>query len=45
MCNKAVDDFLQALKFVLDWFVTNKTIKKLHVLFADDYILFFGIRF
>ena len=42
MCDKAVDDFLPALKFVPDWFVTSKLIKKLHnAPFADDYILFF----
>ena len=29
MCNKIVDDSLAALKFVSDWFVTNKMIKKL----------------
>ena len=27
MCKKAVDDFLPVLKFILDWFVTNKIIK------------------
>ena len=42
MCNKGVDDFLPALKFVPDWFVTGKIIKKLlTVLYADDNILFF----
>ena len=29
MCNKIVDDFLAALKFVSDWFVTSKMIKNL----------------
>ena len=29
MCHKAVDDCLAALKFVPNWFVTNKMIKKL----------------
>ena len=29
MCNKAVDDFLSALKFVLDCLVPSKIIKKL----------------
>ena len=29
MCNKAIDDFLPALKFVPYWFVTSKMIKKL----------------
>ena len=42
MCNKAVDDFLPALKFVSDWFVTNKMIKKLlTALYAEDNVLFF----
>ena len=26
LCDKAVDDFLPTLKFILDWFVTNKII-------------------
>ena len=29
MCDQAVDDFLSALKFVPDWFVAGKMIKKL----------------
>ena len=42
MCDKAVDDFLPALKFVPNWFVISKMVKKLdHVLFANDDILFF----
>ena len=42
MCDKALDDFLPALKFVLDWFVKRKMIKKLHnALLADDSVLFF----
>ena len=44
ICVKAVDDFLPALKFVPDWCVTSKTIKKLHntsvtgndILFFDE---------
>ena len=41
MCDKAVDKFLPALKFVPDWFVTGKIIIKLHnALFEDDNILF-----
>ena len=28
MCDEAVDDFLAALKLILDWFVTIKMIKK-----------------
>ena len=41
MCDKVVYDFLPALKFIPDWFVTNKMIKKLHTaLYAVDDILF-----
>ena len=41
MCNEAVDDCLAALKFIPDWFVTSKMIKKLlTALHADDSILF-----
>ena len=41
MCDKAVDNFLSALKFVPDWFVTSKMIKNLDdAIFSDD-ILFF----
>ena len=43
MCNKSVDDFLPALKFLPDWFVTNKMTKKLiTALYADDNILYFN---
>ena len=46
MCNKAVDDFLPALKFVPNWFVTSKMIKKvLTALYADDNILYFNEDF
>ena len=39
---KLFSDFIPALKFVLDWSVTSKIIKKLYiVLYADDDILFF----
>ena len=39
MFNEAVDDCLAALKFVLDWFVTSKIIKKLRTaLYADENI-------
>ena len=42
MCDKAFDDFLPALKFVPDSFVTSKMIKKLFTaLYADDNILYF----
>ena len=43
MCNKAVDDFLPALRFVPDWIVQSKMIKKiLTALYADDNILYFN---
>ena len=29
MCDKAVDDFLPALKFVPGWFVTSKRVRRL----------------
>ena len=41
MCNKAFDAFLSTLKFVPDWFVTRKMIKKLdNDLFSNDGIIF-----
>ena len=41
MCDKAVDDFLPNLKFVPDWFVTSKIIKKPDDdLFSNDDIIF-----
>ena len=41
MCDKAVNDFLPVLKFVPDWFVASKIIKKLHnAIFADDILIF-----
>ena len=43
MCNKAIDDFLPALKYVPDWFVTSKIIKKLlNAFYAGDNILCFN---
>ena len=43
MCNKAVDDFVPALKFIPDWYVKSKMIKKLlTALYADDNILYFN---
>ena len=40
MCDKAVDDCLAALKFVLDWFVTSKLITiPFTALYSDEYIL------
>ena len=42
MCDEAVDDFLAALKLILDWFVTSKMIKNLYTaLYADNGLLFF----
>ena len=35
MCNKVVGDFLPTLKFVPDWFVTNKMIKTLLMLYSQ----------
>ena len=41
MYNKAVDDFLPAIKF--DWFVTSKMIKKLLTAwYAEDNMLYFN---
>ena len=43
MCDKAADDFLPVLKFVADWFVSSKLIKKLHdALFADTFLNLFS---
>ena len=42
MCDKDISAFLPALKFVLEWFVTNKIIQKIYnTLFENDNILFF----
>ena len=41
MCDKAVDEFLPALKFVPDWFITNKMLEKLiDALFVNDDVIF-----
>ena len=43
MCDEAIDDCLLALKFIPDWFVTSKMIKKLlTTLYTDDNILYFN---
>ena len=43
MLSTAVDNCLAALKFIPDWFVTSKMIKKLlTALYADDNILCFS---
>ena len=40
MCDKAVDSCLTALKFVPDWFVGSKMIKKLFTaLYVDENVL------
>ena len=36
MCDKAVDNFLPALKFVPDWFVLNNMLEKRNVVFSND---------
>ena len=42
MCNKAINDFLRALKLVPDGLFTSKMIKNLHTaLYADENVLFF----
>ena len=46
MCDEAVDDCQSALKFISDWFVTSKMIKKLlTALYADDNLLYFNAIF
>ena len=46
MCDNTADDFLLALKFVPDWFVTIKMIKKpYNTFFANDYLPFFDEGF
>ena len=43
MCNKAVDDFLPALKFIHNWLATSKIVKKrLTALYADGNIISFN---
>ena len=43
MCNKAVDDFLTALKFIHNWLATSKIIKKcLTALYAYGNIISFN---
>ena len=44
MCDKPVDAFLSTLKFVSDWFVTNKMLQKLDDgLFSNDDIVFVNL--
>ena len=41
MYNEAVDDCLEALNFIPEWFVTSQTLENFHdVLLADDDIIF-----
>ena len=43
MCHEAVHDSLVALKLILDWFVTSKTVNELLIaLYADENILYFN---
>ena len=43
MCDKAVHDCLAAIRFVPDWFLTSKMIKKLFTdLYTDEYIVYFN---
>ena len=43
ICDEAVDDYLAALKYIPDWFVTSKMTKKLFTaLHADDNRLYFN---
>lgn len=39
MYDKTVDAYLPAVKFVPDWFATNKLLKKLDAIFSNDYIV------
>ena len=41
ICDEAVDECLRAVKFVPDWFVTNKKIKKLLTALYADYNIFY----
>ena len=44
MCDKAVDFYLIILKFVLDWFVTNKMPEKPdNSIFSNDNIFFHDV--
>ena len=46
MCDESVDDCLEALKFVPDWFVTSKMLEKINnALLAHDDMFFFNKDF
>ena len=46
MCDTAVDDCLAVLRFISDWFITSKMLKKFHyALLANDGTLFFDEDF
>ena len=46
MCDEAFYDYLAVLKFIPDWFVTNKILEKFHdALLTNDDILFFDEDF
>ena len=43
MYDKAVDNYIASLKYIPDWFLTNKMIKKLFkALYADKNILYYN---
>ena len=44
MCDEAVDDCLEALKFVPDWFATSKMLEKLIMLYSLMMICSFLIK-
>ena len=44
MCDKSVDSYLLALKFILDWLVPSNMIEKLYnVIFSNDDMVFWDI--
>ena len=45
MCDKAIDAYLPALKFISDWFVINKMLENLDIIvFSNDNIVFADIE-
>lgn len=40
MCEKVVDACLPALRFVLDWFTTDKVLKNDYIVFSNDDLVF-----
>ena len=46
ICDKSADSYLLPLRFILDWFVTNKIIEKLDsAVFSGNYIAFADLDF